>query len=332
MEYNDYEHPIMTAFLKTNRFLHGRGYQYTLSCKHLGVKPQRSVHKIDDYYEIAALKRKLFWQSPLDNFQTNFLRVGLLGFLEAMTFKMTILSSSKLSLWNPRNLMNSLSTGNGLVRGLYKGNLYGMLQFGLAHALPAAWSQRVNEKTNTVVIDPVKYIGYSTLMNFLLYPLNMCKLLMYNNPVNAFLLSKLKCGLSNPNTIGSHIKYSIKNSFFIGVLAYLFSKDWSLESFLIAPATLAYYITSVQNYSDFQKSFGNKTERISTILRSNLGRSMFGLLLLVNFGIGYRYFGMTSHERIKSDYINENEAKGMLPSYAHRTRQFRDLEKYNRNK
>jgi hypothetical protein len=332
MEYHDYDQPIWTAYRWMNRFLHGRGFQYTQSCKHLGIKTQRSVHKIEDYYEIAAKKRKLFWQSPLDNFQTNILRVGLLGFLECMTFKMTALSASKLSLWNPRNLMNSLSTGQGLVKGLYKGNGYAMVQFGLAHALPASLSQRVCEKTNTVVIDPFKYIGYSAMINLLLYPLQVAKLMMYNNPISLRLDSNLKAALCSNRALSSHLMYSAKNSFFVGSLAYLFSKDWSFESLLIAPVTLAYYVTSVQNYTDFQKSFGLKTERISTILRSNLGRNMFAFMVLMNFGIGYRYFGMASHDRIKSEYIHENEAKGMMPGYAHRTRQFRDRRLHNKNK
>jgi len=284
---------------------------------------QRYVHKIDDYYEISALKRKLFWQSPFDNFQVNFLRVGLLGFLESMVFQMTLLSSSKLSLYSPKQLMNSLSRGSGLLSGIYRANLYSMVQFGLVHALPASQAQYVDSETKTVVINYPKYLGMSFLMNLVLMPLQMRKLdlLRFNTK------SQL-----TPLALKSHAIYSAKNSLFVGSLAYLFSKDWSLQSLLIAPLSLAYYVTSIHSYTEFQRSAGVKTERLYTIIRSNLSRKMFGVFLLANMFAGYRYFGFASHDRIKSDYINENEAKGMMGSYAHRTRQFRERANYNQKK
>lgn len=327
MEYNDYDTNIWSAATWFSRFLHGRGMQATFACKDTGILSHRSVYKIDEHYEIPALKRKLFWQSPLDNFQVNLIRVGLLGFLERMTFQMTLLKPTKLESFSPRQLMNSLSVGRGLMPGIYRGNGLGMLQFGLVHALPASLSQKIDPKTNTVIIHPLKYFMYSFGMNLLTMPLQVAKLNLYNGANNM-----LKLNLLSIRLIPNHLLYSAKNSLLIGSVAYCFSKDWGLESLAIFPLTLALYLGSIQTNINFRRTMNLSSESLLQITRSNLSRSLFSLIVLVNFTMGYRFFGMTSHERIKSDYINENEARGMMKAYKFRTKHFRRAEYFNKSK
>jgi hypothetical protein len=287
------------------------------------------VGRIDDYHDIAAYKRKLFWQTPADNFQTNILRVGLLGFLDRMVYQMSLLSGDKLRLYSPGQVMKSLSLGRGMTSGLYKGNGVAMLQFAVTHALPATCAQKVDPRTNTVVVDWSRYVFCSFALNLFAAPLQMAKLALYNN-------QSMKSVLCRTNWTGSflksHLLYSAHNSAFVGILAYLFSQDWSPQSLLIAPASLAFYFSSVHRNIDFQQSSGLTTERFNNIIRSKLGRSMFSVILLANLFAGYRYFGMTSHGRIKEEYVHNHEAKGMLDDYYLRTRQFRDDVGYNKAK
>ena len=329
MNYTDYDNSLWRTGTWIDKFLHGRGKQATFSSTHSGLLSERYVHQIDDYHEIAGLKRKLFWQSPFDNLTTNFLRIGLLGFLERMVCQMTLLSPSKLRLYSPRQLMNSLSNGNGMFSGLYRGNAVGMLQFGLVHALPASLAQEIDPETNTVIISPFKYLGASVFFNLLAMPLQLSKLSLFNN-------LSWKCLLSSQafssQLFRAHMTYSVSNSLFVGSLAYVYSKDWSPQSLLLLPLSLGFYLGSLQSYVDFQRAVGIKTEAFTSIMRSNLGRAMFGFFALVNMGVGFRYFGMASHKRIKMDYIEENEAKGLFPAYELRTRHFRISEGYNRLK
>lgn len=329
MEYTDYDNTLWTTGNWIDRFLHGRGKQATFSSSHSGLLSNRFVHQVDEYYELPAFKRKLFWQSPFDNLTTNFLRVGLLGFLERMVCQMTLLSPSKLKVFSPRQLMNSLSSGNGMYFGLYRGNGIGMLQFAFAHALPASLSQTIDPDTNTVVISPLKYLGLSFLFNLLAMPLQITKLSLFNNMNWRSLFCPQKL---NSSVLRAHVTYSATNSLFIGSLAYIYSKDWSPSSLLLLPLSLGLYLGSLQSYVDFQNSFKLKTERFNSIVRSNLGRGMFSVLLLANLTVGFRYFGMASHDRIKKDYIEEHEAKGMFKGYALRTKQFTMIEGYNRLK
>ena len=329
MNYTDYDNSLWKTASWMDVFLHGRGKQATFSQTHSGILSERYVHQIDDYHEIAGLKRKLFWQSPFDNLTTNFLRIGLLGFMERMLCQMTVLSPSKLKVYSPRQLMNSLSNGTGMFSGLYRENAIGMLQLGFAHALPASLSQEIDPKTNTVVISPFKYLGTSFLFNLLAMPLQISKLSLFNNLNWKGLFSQK---LFSPSLLRAHATYSASNSLFIGSLAYVYSKDWSPQSLLLLPLSLGFYIGSVTSYVDLQRGVGFKTEAFSSILRSNLGRGMFGLLTLVNLGIGFRFFGMASHKRLKADYIEENEAKGRFQSYELRTRHLTTTEGYNRLK
>lgn len=329
MEYNDYKPILLRASDWIQNFLHGRGKLAADSSILDGVYSDRNVQKMDDYYEIPARKRKLFWQTPFENFQTNILRVGLLGFLERMLFQMTLLSPSKLSLFSPKSLMNSIPKRTNAWNGLYRGNGLAILQFYFAHAIPASKAQKINSKTNTIVIDPVDYFKYSFIFNILFAPVQFMKLQLYNNISNKF---TWKSGWLSQSFLRAHLFYSVQNTLFVGSLAYLFSKDWSLCSLLIAPLTFGMYLSSLQTNIDFQKSFGVKSENLIKISKSNLGRGMFSLLLLVNFVAGFRYFGMASHERLKADFIRENEAKGLLNSYLFKTKQFREEEKFNRVK
>lgn len=329
MEYYDYDSWGTKTLERIDRYLHGRGKHISNTSIHNGLISDWQVQRIDDYYELPALKRKFFFQSPFDNFQTNIFRVGMLGFLERMTFQLSLLQVSKLNTYSPKNLMNCLSQGKGMLKGIYKGNGLAMLQFGLVHALPASYAQKVDSETNTVKIDMMKYFSLSFLFNVLAAPLQMAKLGLYTNKS---IKASLCPSLLTPSFAFSHLLYSAHNSLFIGTLAYLFSQDFTPQSLLIAPVSLAYYLSSIHRNINIQKGLNLQPERVHTVLKSNLGRSMFPVLLLANCFAGFRYFGFMNHGRMMEEYVHENEAKGMFKGYELRTKQFRDWERYNRVK
>ena len=338
MELADYEPWYQSLVKKTNYFLSSRGKQATQSADIFELEARRQVGDIDYYNSLPTLKRKLFYQTTSENFQTNLVRVGLFGILEKLVFHLPSLSTASLNLFDYKAVAGSLKGKSNYLFGTLKGNGLHMTQFYFTHAVAANWSQTVNQKTGFVQINPIKYFATAFIMNLLAFPLAFSRLHLYENPNSTFrqALSTIGKRFKHPDPmvaarmVSRHINNSFATSGLICGLAYFGSKDFSIETLALLPLTGAYYMYLISDSINFRakESIAND-HTVVRIAKSNAGRSLFAVLLLINVFAGYRYAGFSSHDRINEDYTAKHEIQGMFAGYMQRTKHFRESRRYN---
>ena len=341
----DYEPANITAFDFFRTFCAGRGVQATQIAGPYNISARTFSGRIDEYYALKNKKSHFYYQGNWDNFVFNLVRVGFFGCFERSFSLLGGLSAKKLASLNPIDALKKTTYSLQNLNFRSSGTFLFMAQFYFTHCQAAKNAQQISPSGKFVEINPKVYLQNTFLFSLLSFPLQTLRMKMYmlNKPdisihqsykmFNSFKVFPL----INAQYIGAHLHFSLGWTFLVGGMAIAGSKDWGVQTLMMPPLAIMYYLFSLQSGDIYRRLFHPTVDTKQSGLWKSFANSRLGMGIGAAFAMfsvfcSFRFAGLRDQASLWDEFVHENEATYISKDFHSRTRQFYVSEQHNRNR